>query len=112
MYINYSVFQLLCYFWNLCNLLQEAPYAMLREETKGHIYTGNERYEGFCLDLLAELARIVGFEYTIVPVPDGRYGNSNKDGQWDGIVRQLIDRVGILILYCYLLRVRSHINQE
>lgn len=66
---------------------------MLRKEmTKGKALKGNERYEGFCIDLLSEISRIVGFDYTIVPVPDGRYG-VRSNGQWDGIVRQLIDRV-------------------
>ena len=70
---------------------------MLRKETaKGKPLTGNDRYEGFCIDLLSELSNIVGFKYTIVPVPDGRYGvRDEKDGHWDGIVRELIDRVSI-----------------
>ena len=80
------------------SLLQEAPYAMLRKELHKDVkHTGNDRYEGFCIDLLKEIARIVGFEYKIEVVPDGRYGVRNSDGEWDGIVRQLIDRVTILI---------------
>jgi hypothetical protein len=71
---------------------------MLRKEpVKGKPLSGNDRYEGFCIDLLSEIAAIVGFEYTIVPVPDERYGVKNEDGQWDGIVRQLIDRVSVFV---------------
>ena len=66
---------------------------MLRKDVmKGKPLKGNDRYEGFCIDLLHEIARIVGFEFAIVPVPDGRYG-LKINGQWDGIVKQLIDRV-------------------
>ena len=67
---------------------------MLKKELNKDVkYTGNDRYEGFCIDLLKEIARIVGFDYQIQVVPDGRYGVRNSDGEWDGIVRELIDRV-------------------
>ena len=66
---------------------------MEREDTKGETLKGNDRYEGFCIDLLNEISKMVGFDYIIVPVPDGRYGVRQKNGEWDGIVRHLIDRV-------------------
>ena len=68
---------------------------MLRKETTkdGIKYTGNDRYEGFCIDLLKEMAAIIGFDYQIEVVPDGRYGVKHRNGEWDGIVKQLIDRV-------------------
>ena len=69
---------------------------MLKKEAKdGKKYTGNDRYEGFCIDLLKEMALIIGFEYQIEVVPDGRYGVKNRNGEWDGIVKQLIERVNI-----------------
>lgn len=56
--------------------------------------TGNERYEGFCIDLLKEIANMVGFEYRIELVPDGKYGVYDLEtGEWNGIVRQLMDKV-------------------
>ncbi|KAH3735863.1 hypothetical protein DPMN_042421 [Dreissena polymorpha] len=76
----------------LVSTMLEPPYAMLRTDMlKSKPLEGNARYEGFCIDLLSEMARIVGFEYKIVPVPDARYGVL-QDGKWDGIVRELIDR--------------------
>jgi ionotropic kainate glutamate receptor 2 len=57
--------------------------------------TGNARYEGFCIDLLKEIATMVGFEYSIELVPDGKYGVYDlESGEWNGIVRQLMDKVG------------------
>jgi ionotropic kainate glutamate receptor 2 len=57
--------------------------------------TGNARYEGFCIDLLKEIAAMVGFEYRIELVPDGKYGVYDlESGEWNGIVRQLMDKVG------------------
>lgn len=36
----------------------------------------------------------VGFEYSIKLVPDGKYGSRDPEtGEWNGIVRELIDKV-------------------
>ncbi|XP_023314966.1 glutamate receptor ionotropic, kainate 2-like isoform X1 [Trichogramma pretiosum] len=68
----------------------EQPYVMLR--TRGN-HSGNDHYEGFCIDLLKEIARMVGFTYKIELVPDGKYGVYNYEtGEWNGIVRQLMDK--------------------
>lgn len=67
---------------------------MLRSEGN---FSGNERYEGFCIDLLREIAQMVGFTYRIELVPDGKYGVYDYEtGEWNGIVRQLMDKVSIL----------------
>ena len=50
--------------------------------------SGNDRYEGFCVDLLGEVAQIVGFQFKIELVPDGKYGAINQDKEWNGMVRQ------------------------
>lgn len=56
----------------------------------------NSRFEGFCIDLLKEIASMVGFEYRIELVPDGKYGVIDLDtGEWNGIVRQLMDKVSL-----------------
>ncbi|KAG8226049.1 hypothetical protein J437_LFUL005410 [Ladona fulva] len=53
----------------------------------------SDRYEGFCIDLLREIASMVGFEYRIKLVPDGKYGVYDLEtGEWNGIVRQLMDK--------------------
>lgn len=49
---------------------EEKPYLMIREGN----FTGNDRFEGFCIDLLKGIAQQVGFQYTIKLVPDGIYG--------------------------------------
>ncbi|XP_069680352.1 glutamate receptor ionotropic, kainate 2-like isoform X2 [Periplaneta americana] len=68
----------------------ETPYVMLRAQSN---LTGNSRYEGFCIDLLREIATMVGFEYRIELVPDGKYGVYDLEtGEWNGIVRQLMDK--------------------
>ncbi|XP_072316195.1 glutamate receptor ionotropic, kainate 3 isoform X2 [Eucyclogobius newberryi] len=67
----------------------EEPYVMLKKSDKTLV--GNDRFEGFCIDLLKELATILGFTYEIRLVPDGKYGIPDDKGQWSGMIRELID---------------------
>ncbi|XP_076628916.1 glutamate receptor ionotropic, kainate 2 isoform X2 [Colletes latitarsis] len=68
----------------------EQPYVMLK--SRGN-FSGNARYEGFCIDLLKKIAHMVGFTYRIELVPDGKYGVYDYEtGEWNGIVRQLMDK--------------------
>ncbi|KAI5702501.1 hypothetical protein M8J75_000794 [Diaphorina citri] len=69
----------------------ETPYVMHTASSVN--LTGNARYEGFCIDLLRAIAGMVGFEYSIQLVPDGKYGVFDyESGEWNGIVRQLMDK--------------------
>uniref|UniRef100_A0A8C6K954 Glutamate receptor n=1 Tax=Nothobranchius furzeri TaxID=105023 RepID=A0A8C6K954_NOTFU len=67
----------------------EEPYVMLKKSDKALV--GNNRFEGFCIDLLKELANILGFTYEIRLVPDGKYGSQDDKGQWSGMIRELIE---------------------
>ncbi|XP_042151772.1 glutamate receptor ionotropic, kainate 4 [Oncorhynchus tshawytscha] len=68
----------------------ENPYVMLRPNHQE--MEGNERYEGFCMDMLKELADILKFKYCINLVGDGVYGVSGTNGTWTGMVGELISR--------------------
>ena len=76
--------------------LQEPPYVMFKKSE--YVLKGNDRFEGFCVELLQEIAELVGFKYRIELVPDGKYGAPNKDGEWNGMVKQIVERVGAIIL--------------
>lgn len=57
---------------------------------------GNDRFEGYCIDLLRELANILGFTYEIRLVEDGKYGAQDENtGQWNGMVKELMDHVSL-----------------
>jgi len=59
--------------------------------------TGNDRYEGYSKDLIDEISNILGFKYEFYIVADNKYGSLNPvTGKWDGLVRELIDRVSAL----------------
>lgn len=70
---------------------QENPYVMHKKSDKELV--GNDRFEGYCLDLLKELSNILGFTYEVRLVGDGKYGAQNDKGEWNGMVRELIDHV-------------------
>lgn len=60
---------------------------------------GNDRFEGYCIDLLRELSGILGFRYELRLVEDGKYGALDEStGQWNGMVRELMDHVSRLEL--------------
>lgn len=65
-----------------------------RESTINDGANGDDLFEGFCIDVLRLIAEMVGFEYNIKLVPDGKYGVYDLEtGEWNGIVRELIDKV-------------------
>lgn len=73
--------------------LQEKPYVMVKDDKN---LTGNARYEGFCIDLLKRISGLVGFQYSIRLVPDHMYGVYDPETKtWNGIVRELMERVSI-----------------
>ncbi|XP_071042115.1 glutamate receptor ionotropic, kainate 2-like [Parasteatoda tepidariorum] len=61
------------------------PYMMKVEDENGI------RYEGFCVDLIQEIADDLKFQYQIKEVDDGSYGRKNDIGEWNGMIRELID---------------------
>lgn len=70
----------------------EDPYMMLRPDPNG-VLTGNDRFEGYCVDLVAEIAKLLHFNYTIKLVDDGQYGARDmSSGEWTGMVRELMDK--------------------
>ncbi|XP_036077646.1 glutamate receptor ionotropic, kainate 4 isoform X12 [Rousettus aegyptiacus] len=68
----------------------ENPYLMLKGNHQE--MEGNDRYEGFCVDMLKELAEILRFNYKIHLVGDGVYGVPEANGTWTGMVGELISR--------------------
>ncbi|XP_039755197.1 glutamate receptor ionotropic, kainate 3-like [Pararge aegeria] len=71
-------------------IAQSDPYVMQQQSAER--LAGNARYEGFCVELIEQLARRLGFNYTFVEQPDGDYGTLDRaSGQWSGMMRRLID---------------------
>ncbi|KAL3227153.1 hypothetical protein MRX96_048812 [Rhipicephalus microplus] len=53
---------------------------------------GNDRFEGYCVDLLHEISAMLGFRYRLKLVRDGAYGTRDSQGRWNGIMRELVDK--------------------
>uniref|UniRef100_A0A8C9XXB9 Glutamate receptor n=1 Tax=Sander lucioperca TaxID=283035 RepID=A0A8C9XXB9_SANLU len=67
----------------------EAPYMMLKKNHEQ--FEGNDRYEGYCAELAAEIAKHVGFVYRLELVGDGKYGARDLDTKmWNGMVGELV----------------------
>ena len=50
-------------------------------------------YEGYCIDLIDELKLLMGFEYEIFEAEDNVYGSMNENMEWNGLIKELVDRV-------------------
>ena len=76
-------------------LLQTEPYCMLVKDSEQK--SGNERYEGYSVDLIESISEILGFNYTIRLVEDGLYGSYDKNTDtWTGMIGELLSQV------CYI----------
>lgn len=55
-------------------------------------YTMSEgsELEGYCIDLISELSRKVGFKYKVHLVKDNRYGSMDPSGNWNGMIGEII----------------------
>ncbi len=58
------------------------PYTMIKESSFKR--AGNDRFEGYAIDLIEELAKLLHFKFEFRLVKDGAYGRPGKDGQWNG----------------------------
>ncbi|XP_029362418.1 glutamate receptor U1-like [Echeneis naucrates] len=59
--------------------IKEDPYTMSR---------GSE-LEGYCIDLMSELSKKLGFLYKIHLVKDNRYGAMDSSGNWNGMIGEI-----------------------
>ena len=70
---------------------QDPPFVMLKPD---HIEReGNDRYEGFLIDLLDHIAMKLEFQYELYESPDGNYGSRYDNGSWNGMIKELIEGV-------------------
>jgi hypothetical protein len=73
-------------------------------------FTGNARFEGFSIDLIEEISKIRKFKYEFELEPENRYGNFDRKTQkWDGLVKQILERVNIKFQFVYFFRHRIYI---
>ncbi len=72
--------------------IEATPYVL--RKTDRNYTNGNEQFEGFCIDLLQAIADMLGFQYELYLVPDGKFGAENTTtGEWNGLVKEIIEKV-------------------
>lgn len=49
--------------------------------------------EGYCIDLVSELSKKLGFKYKLHLVKDNRYGAMDSSSNWNGMIGEIIRRV-------------------
>lgn len=59
---------------------------------------GNDRFEGFCVDLLHAMSEMINFKYEFHIVGDKMYGTTDKNNEWDGMIREILDGVSVTSL--------------
>ena len=57
---------------------------------------GTVSYEGFCIDLFKELAKVLNVTYEMYLSPDGQYGGKTENDTWNGMMGELVNRVSTL----------------
>ncbi|KAF3856185.1 hypothetical protein F7725_016908 [Dissostichus mawsoni] len=75
-----SVYCLLGFSWTWECALQQEPYAV----SKG------SQLEGFCMDLLSEVAKKLGLKYKVHLVKDSAYGRQDESGNWNGMIGEVV----------------------
>ena len=65
------------------------PYTMIKTDAVSLGRTGNDRYEGFAVHLIQEIAKIVQLNFTINVVSG--YGSRRPDGSWTGMIGEILE---------------------
>ena len=79
------------------------------EEKDGEKHVGNERYEGYCMELAEMLAKDLGFTYEIKLVEDSQYGSlvAGTNGTWSGMIGEVMTGVSYMSIYTTKIYVTS-----
>ena len=74
---------------------QEEPFifydSLLNTQNK------NDRFSGFCKDVLDKLAEDLHFQYDLYLVPDKEYGVKKNNATWTGMIGELMKKVRSMI---------------
>ncbi|CAK1585204.1 unnamed protein product [Parnassius mnemosyne] len=54
--------------------------------------TAPKGFKGYCIDLIEEIRKIVKFDYEITLSPDGNFGTMDENGNWNGIIKELMEK--------------------
>lgn len=65
---------------------------------------GNDRFEGFGVDMIEKMSQMLDFEYELTLSKDGIYGHFDKETkEWKGMIGSIINWVSFFIDWLYLI---------
>lgn len=84
----------------MCWIRIGEPYLRHRKPNEGEVLTGNDRYEGYSMDLIQGLSEILNFTFRFHLAEDGKYGNYDpKIQSWNGLIKDILEHVCISYHY-------------
>nr|XP_020453736.1 probable glutamate receptor [Monopterus albus] len=73
----------------MCTVVQpELRITTIKQEP--YTVSKGTQLDGFCMDLLSEVAKKLGFKYKVQLVKDGSYGRQEENGNWNGMIGEVI----------------------
>lgn len=51
------------------------------------------KFKGYCIDLIDAIQELVQFHYKIQVAPENSFGHMDDNGQWDGMIKELMEKV-------------------
>ncbi|CAL1539084.1 unnamed protein product [Lymnaea stagnalis] len=69
-------------------MIEEKPFTMLKRDHM--LLRGNNRFEGFAVELIKDISKMLEFDYEIYLVNDGKFGNKMANGEWNGMIGELL----------------------
>jgi ionotropic glutamate receptor len=70
----------------------EEPFIVLRKpKDDTEFLEGNDRFEGYCVELIQRIQKQLGYKYELELVADGKNGNFDKEkNEWNGLIGEII----------------------
>uniref|UniRef100_A0A4D5RB87 Glutamate receptor 1 n=1 Tax=Scolopendra viridis TaxID=118503 RepID=A0A4D5RB87_SCOVI len=64
------------------------PYFVEKKDSS--VLKGNDQYEGYVVELVTELSKILNFTFEIYAAPNDAYGKKLDNGTWDGMIGEVV----------------------
>ena len=77
---------------NMFSFFQYKPF-IYKDLVSNNGTSPEYRYRGFCIDLFDRIASVLDFTYEIYETPDSFFGSLNNDGNWNGAINELMEKV-------------------
>ena len=74
-----------CFYQSLISFLQYPPWTTYVRDDHGKFI----KYSGVIFELLTQVSHKLNFTYSVHEPPDGKYGNEQSDGSYNGMIKQV-----------------------